>query len=297
MKHASAAIVLTLAAAVGCRCGHGSSPESGPPSNQADSALAFGLAWLPADTTVVARFAPEYGIIDKYLAAHPESPPCISALLRGVSSSYMVHRFIADPPVNVVLGDLPRADAEACIAEALGADVHHETDERLTRVSLRGQTTWLAWADEMVVWHDDLDRVLAVLATTDRLTPDAAMARLLPRLPRTGAGVVTTADFTSPIFRVRSTGLVDTALRGAPAGHSGRLLFESETDATAMMHAFAKRTSRDIEGPGGLGDDVLSLLEPAASGNEVILHVGIAWDHPDALIGLAEFMGVPTKPD
>jgi hypothetical protein len=290
-------VAFVVAVLGGCRCGHRAPPESKPPSNEATSAIAYGLDWLPADTTVVARFGPGYGFIAAYLEAHPDVPECAWALIDSITASYMVHRYIADPPVKAAVGELPRAEIEACIAATFSAEVMASADARLTQVTRGTHTTWIGWADGMAIWHDDQERVLEALSTPNRLAPDTRMARLVARLPSLGAGVVTTADFSSPSFGVRSTGLIDAVDLGPPPRQSGRLLFGSEDEATAMMQAFAKRTEGVADGRGGLGTAALSLLKPVADGSEVVISFGVAWDHPDALIGLAEFMGVPTRPE
>jgi hypothetical protein len=293
-------IALVAAGAVGCRCGHGPQQETQPPSNQDTATIAYGLDWLPADTTVVARFGPGYGFVAEYLDAHPESPACAWAQIDGVTASYMVHRYIADPAVKVVVGELSREEAEACIAATLGVHASHEADDRLTRFGSNDRGTWVGWGDGMVVWHDELERVLEVLDGADRLPPDSPMARLLGRLPHDGQGVVTTVDFSSQWFGVRSIGLVDAwRLGDMGAARPGRLLFATADDAAAMMAAYRELSQHEHSDTlgGQLNKIALEGLRPELIGDEVAVAIPAASHYPDNLIRFAEFWLVPTKPD
>jgi hypothetical protein len=300
MMRAVAGIALIAASVIGCRCGHGQQPESRPPSNESTEVIAYGLDWVPADTTVVARFGPGYGFVAEHLNAHIESPACAWALIDSVTASYMVHRFIADPPVRVVVGELPREETEACIVATLDVRTERAADDRVTRFSTGEHTTWLGWGDGMVVWHDDLQRVLDVIDGNDRLSPDAAIARLLHRLPRDGQGFVTTVDFSSKWFGVRSIGLVD-AWREEEGRDErpGRLLFASTSDAAAMMAAYRARLQRGFSDTfgGKLTKFNLELLRPELIGDEVAIAITAAWRYPGNFIRLADFWLVPTGPE
>jgi len=284
-------VAIASLVAVGCRCGGNTTSEPAQPSNE-QTGIAYGLDWLPSDTTIVARFAPGYGPLADYLETHPAPPDCVARLLPQIAATYMVHRYIADPPVTVIEEDFDRDEVERCVVTALGVELRRDDDDpRLTSVVGGDHESWIGWSDRRVVWHEDLERVLDLLYAADRISPESLMASLLARVSQTGIGVVGTADLTSPFFGTPCVGFIDRWQYGGSGDFAGRLLFADESAAEAVIAAKAKRVAQK---PGYVGQAALRMWEFRQEGNEIALGLGLANHHPSDLVRFAEHFFVPT---
>lgn len=219
---------------------------------------------------------------------------------RRISATYAVHRFIADPPATVIIGDLPRDEVEACIIASFRVVADHADDHRLTRLSLGDRVIWLGWRDGIFVWHEDVERVLDVLETVDRIGHASPMARLLVHLPSERWGLATTADFSKAMFGVPSVGYIALDYELSP-DLSSRLIFADPQQAEAMVVAMAGLVEKawNLEPAQIPGQDMQYIfymhLTAKRFGRVVHINLTGARDHT-GFVDFAKLLGVATRP-
>lgn len=246
------------------------------------------IAWFPGGVRDLAYFRGDLSFLLRFLEHSPlPVPPCVAELRPRIDAQYMVTLPSAGPSINVFHGRLNRAAFEACAVAffaALGREVMVGRQGALSQMTgPSGRDMFVGWVgEEWVLFHDERPLVEAFLQRSGGLSQQSELLGLLAQVaPGAGIWMISTADMTSRLLGVASSGYIAT-LGEDPARPQIQLqlLFsqpsEAEKAAAGIRRPKSDRLSDAAKlaiaslGPQVVGSQVRVRILPAAFDTAVL---------------------------